>query len=219
MTDSECNMLASKYELLIKKFKKNALKYSLVSYDERFKSLCNSERFNALDDSSTVFPECVMNVDELLKLVDALRMFPFTFYVRRNDIVLFKGNGEDKYDQLKAYDCLCSPMRIDGEWFIPFKLIMRLKYLPNAGKVLKITYSGNGWDRVIMSMDESDVLSNRCMKRKVVERIKFIPIDIMIHECRKNGCDDIHDICSVHDPTYVKAWCKMIHYNLTHELR
>ena len=130
------------------------------------------------------------------------------FYISKESIKLVDKASDDEgngYNTLKAYDCIVEPIRIELPYYLPIFIKLRLLYLPKYNRILKITYTGNGYERIIENMTD-EVLPNKLLKREFVKHIKLIPFDFIrcLLKDLKNDNDE-----------YINEWCRMVKINFS----
>ena len=206
----ELELIKCGYENLNNKFTMDVLRSSLMNYEKyvsnktEWRKVVN-EVMKSIDCTATIFPSVVLNVEQMLKLMKILGLFPFTFYARREDIKIISEINDTAYNQTKAYDVIITPLRMDTPFYLPIHIKMRLFYLPYNNKCLKILYTGDGYKRYIESICSECVLNNKLTKRLFVERIKKLQFPFL--KCILEGLP-------IDDSRYVEEWINLIKYNV-----
>ena len=221
--NEEMKVIEDNFERLDGMFRKDVLRENLLNYI-KFSCQANVEEkrkwikrvdewMERLKSDKVLFPRCVLNVERFLILMREIGAeFPIVLYFRSENVKVYKkimnNEIESEYESVKCFDCLAEVMRMEGirGVNIPCVIKLRLLYLPRPGTIMKISYTGNGFERKIEIMNkENGCLFDREGRMRFIDKMKFIPFQLL-----KMICEGVNN----DDKKFVNVWCQCLEMNI-----
>ena len=227
MMNDEMKVIEDNLERLDGMFRKDVLKESLLNYikfsyrvsvEEKRKWMKSvDEWMSRLKSDKVMFPRCALSVERFLMLMREIGVeFPISLYFRSEDVKVYRkimNNDEmnSEYENVKCFDCLVEVLRMEGVKGvnIPCIIKLRLLYLPRPGTIMKIIYTGNGFERKIEIIDNRERMNVKLFDSEgrvgFIDRMKFIPFQLL-----KMICEGVNGV----DKMFVNVWCQCVEINI-----
>lgn len=195
--DNNINRLDNlfKRETLLNAFN-NYANFDIKDRNERneFKS-CIDRWMSMIKFDSYRFPYCVLSVGQFINLCHNIGLpFPLSVYTNYDNIRIIS-NTTDEAGVVKAHDCY---LVLVG-FMLPVKLKMRLLYIPQVNKTLKITFAGIMNKYVMNTLDKMPTCGiTKTTASDIIRYIPFELIRLIVSGCKAN------------DDNYIEVWTQTV---------